>query len=90
MADDFEMGFTSSESNPSLFLNCLILCFPLSMTNRTPGTVTDVSAMLVEITILRVLGGAGRKTCCCADCGSAAKRGRVRILVAVSCGVREP
>ena len=54
------MGFTSRESSPSRVRNCLIFALPQSTTNRTPETVTEVSAILVATLIFRVRGGAGK------------------------------
>jgi hypothetical protein len=71
------MGFTRRESRLRAERNCLVLCFPESITKRTPGTVREVSAMLVLIMSLRVRGGGGWKTRCCVNCGRAAKRGRI-------------
>ena len=54
------------------------LCLPESMTWRMPGTVIEVSAILVDMMILRVNLGVGWKTRCCRCGGRAAYRGRTR------------
>ena len=54
------------------------LCLPESMTWRMPGTVIEVSAMLVDMMTLRVNFGVGWKTLCWRYGGRAAYRGRIR------------
>ena len=71
------MLFGSRASRPSLGENCFRLCLPQSTTKRTPGTVTEVSAMFVLMITFRVFGGVRSKTFCCAVCGKAANRGRI-------------
>ncbi|KZL69525.1 hypothetical protein CI238_00666, partial [Colletotrichum incanum] len=54
IADDLEIGLARSDSMPRRARNCLTLALPPSTTYRTPGTVTDVSAILVANTIFLV------------------------------------
>ncbi|PNY27871.1 hypothetical protein TCAP_02207 [Tolypocladium capitatum] len=53
-ADDLEMTLASRDSIPSRGRYFFTLALPQSTTYRTPGTVTDVSAIFVAKTIFRV------------------------------------
>jgi hypothetical protein len=52
----------SREGTKRTGTNLISLCFPLSITQTMSGMVTPVSAMLVEMTILRTPGGGLLKT----------------------------
>ena len=77
MARTREMGDTSRDSTRMRGLYTFCLAKPGSITYTMPSMVSDVSAMLVDTTILRpcgppglVGGGAGSKMSCCCFGGS--------------------
>mmetsp|Transcript_6512 Transcript_6512/g.16939 ORF Transcript_6512/g.16939 Transcript_6512/m.16939 type:complete len:219 (-) Transcript_6512:163-819(-) len=76
----FETGTTCSESTPLSAWNCRLLVSPQSMTYRTPGTVSDVSAMVVQRIALRTPNGAGSSARNCAAGESAAYIGTASSL----------
>ena len=62
---------------PTWALNLRRLERPGSITKRTPGTVTEVSAMLVARIIFRVSGGGGANALYWRWGGRAANRGHI-------------
>ena len=85
------MGLTSSDSTRMRGLYTFCLAKPGSMTYTMPSMVSDVSAMLVLITILRPGGcpglrdgGAGSKIFCCIAGGSVEYSGNTSTAPAAS------
>ena len=58
---------TCNDSMHRVALYALALTIPLSMTYRTPGMVTDVSAMLVAKITFRVSLGTSLNACTCSS-----------------------